>query len=118
MEKEALLSYLQTTRCWFNGWKRIRLCGLLVIWQDTTASFFCKHKSTVAMVLSGDCRRHKGTFRDVLPRPQRGQQVDAVPQILQPDVLVEAVLIVIVIRDRHSDGGGGANLFAHVKPPH
>src|SRR5438552_8367902 len=36
-------------------------------------------------------------------RQQRGHQLDPVPQILDADVLVEAVLIVVVIRDRNSD---------------
>src|SRR5258706_5489622 len=64
-----------------------------------------------------DCRGESGCFYGLKTRTgghhrmlegsshrkQSGHQLDSVPQILDADVLVEAVLIVVVIRDWNGD---------------
>jgi hypothetical protein len=56
-------------------------------------------------------------------REQGGHQLDAVPQILQAQVFIGAVLVVVVIADRHHDGSrmerhlhvGQRQVAAHVR---
>src|SRR5207244_8874886 len=43
-------------------------------------------------------------------REQRREHLDAIPEILYPQVLVGGVLIVVVVHDRKSDNGGTSAL--------
>ena len=47
----------------------------------------------------------------VLHRQQCGHQLDSVPEILQAEVFVEAVLIVVVIGDGDGDRRGVQDIF-------
>src|SRR5665213_694345 len=42
-------------------------------------------------------------IRTALHRQQRSHELDAVPEVLHPDVLVEAVLVVVVVGDGDDD---------------
>jgi hypothetical protein len=46
---------------------------------------------------------------------QGGHRLDAIPEILQAEVLVSGVLVVIVVGDRHGDGGRVRGLLDHLE---
>src|SRR5215831_12832798 len=51
----------------------------------------------------------------VQPHQKRGKNVDAVPQVFKPQILVGGVLVVVVIDDRQDEKGRAENILEQIK---
>src|SRR5437899_2053114 len=99
---------MRSPRNWARYWAMVSACNMSFS-SDWLVLSYCPIHGVREAFCGGD----PGVMK--LHRQQRGHQLDTVPQVLYPEILVEAVLIVVVIGDRHGDRRRVQDVLDHVE---